>query len=344
MKLEREATLGVWALILLVVLVAGSAIILLQRMSPAIGQILEENVASEEAVEEMLATLAEASSSGTGASSDTAERQRARFDDALDRARDNVTEPEEPALLEAIHLHENAAFAGDAAARATVVQNLRQLGAVNRASMHRSDVAARRLGLGGAWACTLLGVVGFGFGALILRRLRRRIELPIEDLRDTLQRVRRDDFQARCRTLLQAPAELAQIASHTNWLLDLLQLTRAEAVNARSRILHDLAGPAEAEAAQRTLLKDACSASQGRGPSMTTETVWTSSSLRAALVQAMDLDVAPRFLVDNQGAELGRNAAALGITAPTRGWPTLLDQWRAEPIGNTGLFWIRPAT
>jgi hypothetical protein len=276
MRLRREAGVGVGALVGLMVSVAFGTIVLLNRMGPAVGRILEDNVASEEAVEDMLATLA---SPGAGAD--------VTFADALERARDNVTEAEEPALVEQANQLAPAALSGDRAARQQLVSVLRRLGTVNRESMRRSDEAARRLGLAGAWAAAFLGTAGFAVAMLIYRRIRVRLELPIDQVRRTLERARADDFQARCRSLPLAPVEVVQIASHVNWLLDHLQLQRLRSG----------------------------------------EVALTSSAADShrALLEAMDLDERPRLLVDAAGRVLAKNRAALSSTfvAGADGWSAI---------------------
>lgn len=261
MRLRREAGLGVGLLVSLMVAVAFGAIVLLNRMGPAVGRILDENVASVEAVEDMLAVLA---SPDSGADD--------RFEAALQRARQNVTEAEEPALVDQARQLAPSALAGEPAARARLVVVLRQLGEVNRASMRRSDAAARRLGLAGAWAAAFLGTAGFAIGMLIYRRIRVRLELPIDQVRRTLERARADDLQARCRSVPLAPVEVVQIAGHVNWLLDHLQ----------AQIVRP-------------------------GAALNTPAVADS---HRALLEAMDLDERPRVLVDATGLVIAKNHAA----------------------------------
>ncbi|MCB9550242.1 MAG: hypothetical protein H6706_30975 [Myxococcales bacterium] len=206
MQLRREASVGIVAILVLQVLLALLAITLLTRMGPAIGWILQENVYSAEAVEAMLAELA-------------AGQDEAAFDEGLARAQANVTEAEEPAVLVRIAAQRTAALAGPGPARAAVVRDLREIGAINRASMVRANGRAGRLGLGGAWAAALLGALAVGLGVLVYRRLSLRLEIPIQDVRLTLERLRAGNPQARC-ALLESPAELRQIAKDLNWLAD----------------------------------------------------------------------------------------------------------------------------
>ncbi len=210
MHLRRETGLGIGAILVLQVLLSLLVIVLLVRMGPAVERILEENVYSEEAVEQMLATLA-APTAGDGVPES--------FAAALERAQANVTEEPELPLLETIAARHRAAFAGDEAARDAVIEALRRLGEVNRASMSRADDRAQRLGQAGAWGGALLGALALGLAIMAYRRLRLRLELPVEELRRTTAAIRNGNHQARCPTA-EGPYEIKTIARNLNWILD----------------------------------------------------------------------------------------------------------------------------
>lgn len=210
MRLRREVSLGIGAILALQVLLSMLVIGLLTRMGPAIERILHENVRSEEAVEEMATLLASNPQSGPTPQS---------FDQALQRAKDNVTEDPEGPLLVTIEREQKAAFQGDTTAREKTLTALRELGHVNRDSMRRADIKAKRLGQAGAWAAAMLGALMLALGLVVYRRLRLRLEVPIEELRRTTQDVRAGNLQARC-TITEGPLELKQIANDFNWLLD----------------------------------------------------------------------------------------------------------------------------
>lgn len=196
------------------VLLSMLAIALLTRMGPAIARILDENVYSIEAVEEMLASLAAAPQSSPAES-----EARQRFEAALARAKSNVTEEDERPILDKLAAAYPACFEGDAQARAQAVEALRELGVVNRESMARADAHAKRLEEAGAWAAAFLGAIALGLGILVYRRLRLELEWPLDELRATLSRVRSGNQQVRCHTS-RGPQELRQIAKDINWLMD----------------------------------------------------------------------------------------------------------------------------
>jgi hypothetical protein len=213
MRVRREIGLSLFALLGIAMVSAASSIVLLQRMAPAIGRILDDNVVSEEAALEMMALVA------VGDGEDDRER---RFAAALDRAKRNLTESEEPAILEDIHDNAAAALRGEPRPRQRTIDALRRLSVVNRASMQRADADARRMGLAGAWAAALLGGASLVLGVFLYRRLRLRFEIPLDGLRTVLERARTGDNQVRCHRH-DAPSEIAQVTTHVDALLDRLQ-------------------------------------------------------------------------------------------------------------------------
>ncbi len=210
MDIKRETRLGLSVLLVIQVLLCMLSISVLTRMGPAIERILKENVYSAEAVEEMMAILARRDSAGPVPSA---------FSAAQERVRDNVTEVEEEPLVQALDRDADAAFAGDVSARVRVVDALRQLGEVNRESMQVADDRAQRLGHTGAWATVLLGAFSLGFGIFVYRRLRLRLELPLNHIRRTMHAVRSGNRRARCGSV-DGPTEVEQIAENIDWALD----------------------------------------------------------------------------------------------------------------------------
>lgn len=220
MRLRVELSLGLGALLALQLLTAFAAIGLLSRVSPAVAQIIEDNVYSIEAVEEMLAVLADHPDQTTA---------EERFYGAHERAASNVTEAAEEPLLAAILRESPAAFDGDEAARAETITALRELGRVNRASMEQRDLQAQRIGITGAWAAVMLGFTSFLFGATVYRRLRARLEDSLLEVDDALQAARGGDPLRRC-AQVDAPEEIVRIADNVNWTLDHILAPGASAI------------------------------------------------------------------------------------------------------------------
>ena len=230
MRLRDFAVIGIGAMVLFQVVTAFASIRLLTRMSPAIEHILSENVASNTAAEDMLICLIE--------DDDPALRRR-RFRDALTRARNNITEPGEAALLDAVESQMNAAQAGDTAAATAIAETLRALSHLNRLSMRTQDEEAKRIGYAGAWAMAGLGIVGFLAGAFVIRRMVRNVIAPVEEIRRVLSAQVKDDPMRRL-VLRRAAPDLRDIESLINRVIDMRSSDdiRAKRDQERAALLH----------------------------------------------------------------------------------------------------------
>ncbi len=212
MRLRTELLLYTLLLASLNLLLAFGAIGLFARMGPAIERILEENVLSIDAAEQILAEFATAPA-------EVPPEALKRISQELERAQANVTEPEEIPLLNQIKANLPAAGAGDSAARTAVLDGLRKLIAVNRQAMTKVDLEARRLGAAGAWAAVFIGGSTFGLSLLVVVQLRRRLLNPLLEIHAVLNAARRGDRFRRCREAAAA-VEVKQAAQALNALLD----------------------------------------------------------------------------------------------------------------------------
>ncbi|MCB9692260.1 MAG: hypothetical protein H6736_10645 [Alphaproteobacteria bacterium] len=203
MRLPIEARFGLAVLAALQLLTSAAGIALLARMSPAVEEILTQNVYSTEAVEAMLGARVLHDEPG--------------FTTALERARGNITEPEETELLARIERAHAAEAAPGGEER--LVADLHTLGEVNRLSMVRADERARSLGLAGAWAMALLGVAGFGVTLAVYRRMERRLLATVVEVDAVLEAARQGDRMRRCVPVSRLEHE-HRLAANLNWLLE----------------------------------------------------------------------------------------------------------------------------
>lgn len=221
MELRREFLFTIGALVVLNLCLAFGSIGLFVRMGPAIEHILEENVYSIAAAEEILADLAEAGGSPMGPV------QSARVHRLLGKAQGNITREEERAALAALECSLPSAIDGDPDARRQAVTSIRQLARTNREAMHQADEEARRLGSAGAWAAVLVGFLSFLLSVFVVVHLHRRFLRPLAELYEVLEKARQGDRLRRCR-MTDAPHEVVQVMQATNRLLD-ERLDRARA-------------------------------------------------------------------------------------------------------------------
>lgn len=214
MNLRRELQITILTLALLNLTLAFGAIGLFMRMGPAIERILEENVVSLVAAEEMLSEFAQAG--GIPLS----EEAKKNVQTALISAERNVTEDAERPLLERLKRDRAAASELDGEARQRFVGDLGTLIAINRDAMHRVDIQAQRLGRAGAWAAVLIGIIAFSTSLLVLARLQRRLVRPLVELHQVLEDARAGERFRRCGAVVDAPHELLDVTRAVNHLLD----------------------------------------------------------------------------------------------------------------------------
>lgn len=212
MRARDEIRLAIVSLLAIQVITSFGAIGLLGRMAPAVERILEENVYSITAVEQMLGVMA-------SAPGPVGPAERERFDDALARASSNITEDAERPVLRAIEASDEAALRGDPQARRRLVDSLEELGEINRASMERLDAEAKRLGTAGAWGAAILGMLGLLLSVITARRLSRRLVSPLENLWRTVTAFHVGDPHQRAH-IDDAPPEIDEVGRTINQLLD----------------------------------------------------------------------------------------------------------------------------
>lgn len=221
MLLARGLRISVFILLALHLAGSFAAIGLLGRMGPALERIIARNVASLEAAEVMLAVLA--TQAGEPAQAPAAER----FVAALDVARRNVTEEEEPRIIATIEELSEPALAADPAAVRSVIEAISELGALNRDAIEAADRDAQRLGFGGAWAVMFLSFVTLGAGLLALRQLERLVLAPMSELHAVITAAREGNALRRCRPSPGASAELVEAMHAINELSDELLVFKA---------------------------------------------------------------------------------------------------------------------
>lgn len=213
MELRRELMVAIGVLLAMHLITTFGAIGLLVRMTPAIENILRENIVSNEAADEMLSILAEA---GHAAVELHAQKS---FNAALERARRNITEDAERSVLDSIGNLAPLALAGSSVAVREVVSALNQLISINRNAMGDVDREAQRLGTAGAWALVFLSLVTFLVGIAVLRRIRLHVMVPLVELRDTLLAAQSGDRFRRAK-IVDPPLEVRHLLESVNQLLD----------------------------------------------------------------------------------------------------------------------------
>jgi hypothetical protein len=220
MRLAQAVRVGAWLLVGLNLLMAFGTLGIFTRMSPAIAVILERNGFSLQAGDDMLILLAH-----TGTVAFTA-RQQEQFRAALDRAKANITETEEPVVLNRIEQRTAAIFRGDADARYETIDNIGQLGTINRDAMVKADHKAQQLGKAGAWGVVFMAVSAFLAGIIFIRNLTRRVVVPLEEIHTVMIAHRNGETMRRC-TGVNLSQDIRAVFTGINEVLDQCQAQAA---------------------------------------------------------------------------------------------------------------------
>lgn len=214
MKLAQAAKLGGYSLIALNLLMAFGSIWIFMRMAPAIEIIIDRNERSLQACEEMLSLLALANQPTMGAP-----ELEVRFSSALNRARNNITEKEEPIAIDAIRKSYREAFRAEAASQNKTVSAILRLAEINRIAMVVADQKAKRLGGAGAWGIVFMASALFFVGMLFMRIFKRSLIDPLEEIQAVLEALKRGDSMRRC-AIPEAPRDIRSIFDGINGILD----------------------------------------------------------------------------------------------------------------------------
>lgn len=215
MRLANSVKIGAWVLISLNILMAFGSIWVFMRMAPAIEVIILQNELSLEACEEMLTALLRSENDKNQATV-----QIESFRSALNRARNNITEKQEPEILARItQLYENAFEKGGPDLERTVSAIL-DLSRINRAAMKKADIRARQQGFAGAWGVVFMAASIFFVGMVFLRSLRVNLIEPLMEINSTVTAFREGNTMRRC-SLANTPKSIKLMFNNLNEVLDI---------------------------------------------------------------------------------------------------------------------------
>lgn len=229
----RELSLGVLVLASSLVVTALVAINVLERMTPAVERMMNENVGSMSAASRMFAALA-----ATRLPEPAAAAARERFYETLTWAVKNGTEPGELELLIELRGYGPAALDGDPRSLDRALTIIGRLESINDSAVREAQADLERLGRSGEWALALLGLAGFGAGAFIRRRLYRRVVAPLHELERVLLSVEAGDELQRCAARGHSPRQHQALRS-LNRLLDSARV-QASGQRAKDSLPRDL--------------------------------------------------------------------------------------------------------
>ena len=212
MRLAQAIQFGGWLIIAINLLMALGCIGIFMRMAPAVDEINLRNYRSLEACEVMLDVLAESDGTVDAA-------QLERFRDALNLARENVTEAGEGEAIRRVSQYYPGALLREKAARVETLTAIRDLSTHNREAMATAAAAVRQLGMAGAWGVVFMALLVLLAGLLFKRRLTRNLVVPLEEIKTVIAANRAGDLRRRC-SGADLPRDVEAVFNEVNELLD----------------------------------------------------------------------------------------------------------------------------
>ncbi len=168
--------------IIISIIIGLSAIFLLERIVPAIDDILQENVYSVSAAVGMLSVI---SSSRSGGEDD---QSREKFWEFFDKAKANITLQEEDLTISEISTLAKRYWNGEASVedRENLTEQINKLAEINLKAMEAKDQAAQLMGLTGAWSLGFLLLISVGIQFLLRVKILSVLITPIEQILSVL--------------------------------------------------------------------------------------------------------------------------------------------------------------
>jgi len=226
MKLSKSIKLGAALIIFLNLSMAVGSIWVFQRMTPSIENIIDRNGKSLKACGSMLELLVlrdQPAASNLGPDSDVVTTSGSLVGDAfqeqLEIAKSNITEPDEDEVLVRIGNYYPAALAGDPQAMEKTVMAISQLRDLNWDATYQADLRAKQIGNAGAWGVCFMGIVVFMAFLVFIRRVERNLLEPFEEIASVLGERAKGNVMRRC-SLYSRSADVKKVYSLVNDLMD----------------------------------------------------------------------------------------------------------------------------
>jgi hypothetical protein len=159
MDFERKFFVGARILTFLVVLIAATSVVLLERLASSAREVVQSNTYSIKASEEMLALMAGVEPFGEDAFAQ-------RFSKALLDAKKHISHPGEAALVETIDQNFELLLAGDQSGqtRKNIIESVIGLSNINRQAVIQADERVSFFSIAGGWAIVGMTLIGLFVG------------------------------------------------------------------------------------------------------------------------------------------------------------------------------------
>ena len=156
-----------------------------QRLAPFVNTLNSSNTKSLYYAEQMLSSI-------------SMKKDLKKFEENLDKAQNNITEPGEKEIVEKIAGNYQPAFYGNEMYEEATVENIAEFSRINRLAMQRAGLRAKKMQTVGIWIILFPSIFIWIIGLTLLARIKRVFIKPIEELNDVISDYNSGNRMRRC--------------------------------------------------------------------------------------------------------------------------------------------------
>ena len=120
------------------------------------------------------------------------------FEENLNKAKNNITEPGEKEAIDKIADNYMPAFRGNKKIEEETINEITALSTINRVAMEEAGVRAKKMQTVGIWIIIFPSVFIWIIGLTLLARLKRTFIKPIQELNDVIFDYNNGNYMRRC--------------------------------------------------------------------------------------------------------------------------------------------------
>ena len=177
-----------------------------QRLEPFINTLNSSNTRSLYYAEEMLSSI-------------SVKKDLKRFEVNLNNAQNNITEPGEKELLDKIADNYKSAFSGNKKVEEETINEISVFSKINRNAIEQAGLKANKMETIGIWIIIFPSVFIWIIGLTILKRLKRTLFMPLQELNNVIADYNKGNHMRRCPTYT-ALKDLQKLYDGINRILD----------------------------------------------------------------------------------------------------------------------------
>ena len=177
-----------------------------QRLEPFLDTLNSSNTKSLYYAEEMLSSI-------------SVKKDLKRFEKNLNMAKNNITEAGEKEAVDKIAAVYLPAFSGNKKSEEKTIYNIAEFSKINRNAIEQAGQKSKKMESVGIWIIIFPSVFIWIIGLTILKRLKRTLIKPLQELNDVISDYNRGNHMRRCPTYTTLK-DLQKLYDGINRILD----------------------------------------------------------------------------------------------------------------------------